>query len=61
MDIIIFLIWIALLLVPIFEEIGLFGIKLKREIQDLKTDLTGQILSLRTEVHNSIDLKRNKT
>lgn len=56
-DIKIFLIWIALLLVPIFEEISLFGIKLKREIDNLRTDLTGQILSLRTDIQNSIDFK----
>ena len=56
-DFIIFLIWIALLLVPFFEEINVFGIKLKREIEDLKTDLTSQIISLRSDVHNSINLK----
>ncbi|MCE7698998.1 MAG: hypothetical protein K8E24_009310 [Methanobacterium paludis] len=41
MDIVIFLVFIALLLVPIFEEINIFGIKLKREIEDIKTSVTG--------------------
>lgn len=38
-DIFIFLIFVALMLVPIFSEIDFFGIKLKKEIEDLKQDI----------------------
>lgn len=60
LDIIIVFIWIALLLMPLFQEINIFGLKLKREIDNLKTDLSSQITSLRTEVQNSVNIGMNQ-
>ena len=39
MDILVFLIWISLLLVPLFQEVSLFGVNLTKEIDSLKSDL----------------------
>ncbi len=60
LDILIVFIWIALLLMPLFDEIGIFGFKLKKEIDNLRTDLTSQMISLRTEVQNSIQIGTNQ-
>lgn len=49
-DVFVFLIWIALMLVPIFQEISFFGIELKQSIEDLK----GQINEVKNEIHNKI-------
>lgn len=53
-DIIIFLIWIALIAAVIFKEVDFFGVRLKREIDNLRTDLKEQITTLRSEIHNTI-------
>lgn len=57
MDIFIFLIWISLLLVPLFQEVSFFGIKLKKEIDSLKSDVKEQIINLRSEIQSSIDVR----
>lgn len=54
MDIFIFLIWISLLLVPLFQEVSFFGIKLKKEIDSLKSDVKEQIVNLRSYIQNTI-------
>lgn len=48
------LIWFALALVPIFHEIDIFGVKLKQEIQELKTEVAKQFAVLQTEVRTSV-------
>ncbi len=52
-DIFIFLIFVALMLVPIFSEIEFFGIKLKREIEDLKQDINIKLGDIKNEIRNS--------
>ncbi len=54
LDVIAFVIWVALLLAPIFQEVNLFGVKLKQEIKSLKEDVRHQITNLQTEVRASI-------
>jgi hypothetical protein len=49
-DVFIFLIFVALMLVPIFSEIEFFGIKLKKEIEDLKHDLNIKLGDIRNEI-----------
>lgn len=49
-DSIIFLVWIAVCLAPIFSEMKLFGIELKQEVQELKKDMLHQVALLKTEV-----------
>src|SRR4051812_4533438 len=49
-DIFVFLVFVALMLAPIFSEIELFGIKLKQEIKELKKDVTEKISDLRNDI-----------
>ncbi|MBD3338452.1 MAG: hypothetical protein GF353_05055 [Candidatus Lokiarchaeota archaeon] len=52
-DVFIFLIFVALMLVPIFSEISFFGIKLKKEIEELKSNLDLNFGELKNEIHNT--------
>jgi len=48
-EIIIFLIWIALLLAPLFREVSFFGISLKNKIDSLRDE----IITLKNEIHST--------
>jgi len=50
--IIVFLVWIALLLWPLFKEINLFGFSLKKEIDSLKSEVKEQRLEFREQIVN---------
>lgn len=52
-DVFVFLIFVALTLVPIFSEIEFFGIKLKKEIEDLKQDISIKLGDIKNEIHNT--------
>ncbi|MEP0712972.1 MULTISPECIES: hypothetical protein [Bacteroidota] len=52
-DIFLFIIFIALMLAPIFAEIELFGIKLKQEIEDLKNDINLKFGDIKNEIRVS--------
>ena len=39
----IFIVWIVLLLVPLFSEISIFGIGVKRELRDLRKEVKKQV------------------
>ncbi len=49
-DVFLFVVWIALLLAPVFQEVSLFGISLKQKFDELKTELAG----LRADIQNSV-------
>lgn len=53
-DIFVFLVWTALLLVPVFQEVEFFGFKFKQEIEKAKEELKSEILSVRTELRNEV-------
>jgi hypothetical protein len=53
-DIIILLIWIALIAAFIFREVDFFGVRLKREIDNLRTEFREQIFNLRSDIQNTI-------
>jgi hypothetical protein len=55
-DVVVFVIWICVCLAPIFQEIYLFGVKLKQQIEDLKKDVNHQLSILKTEIKSSIDV-----
>lgn len=57
LDIIILLIWISLLVMPLFQEVSFYGLKLKKEFNTLKSDMKEQIINLRSDVQNSINFK----
>lgn len=56
-DVIVFLVWIALLVVPIFPEVELFGLEFKQEVQRLKEELKTEIHSVRAEFRNVGDVR----
>src|SRR6266446_2760204 len=56
-DIVVFVIWVALLLAPLFNEVSLLGITLKREIEDLKGFVSAQVVDIRSEVRNAVDVR----
>jgi len=58
-DAVILVIWLALMLVPIFQEINLFGVKLKQEIKSLKDEVRQQISNLQTEIRTTVRTEVN--
>lgn len=58
-DIALFIVWVSVLLAPIFTEIEFFGFKTRQEIRSLKTELGHQILNLQSEVRTSIRTEFN--
>jgi hypothetical protein len=52
-DVLVLLIWVALFLAPVFQEVGFFGIKLKQHLSELKQEVD----SLRTDIRNTIDVQ----
>lgn len=55
-DAIVFGIWISVCLAPIFQEMDLFGIKLKQQIDDLKKDVNHQLSQMKTKLKLSIEV-----
>jgi hypothetical protein len=53
------LIWVSLALAPIFQDINLFGLKFKQEVESLKEHVSNQISSLRTEIRTNIHTEVN--
>ena len=61
LDVFVFLIWIALLLIPLFKEVKFFGIELRQEIDSLRKEVKEQIVNLRSEIQTSINLQNRIT
>ena len=51
-DIVIFLILTALLVIPLFQEVSIFGVSFKQKIDTLKEEFDTQIIGLKSEIHN---------
>lgn len=60
-DVFVFLIFIVLMLVPIFSEIEFFGIKLKKELNQLKDDINIKFGDIKNEIRNSQTQTVNQT
>lgn len=58
-DIVVFLVWVALCLGPLFKEIELPGIKLKQEIKDLKNNVEKELSSIRNKLRVNSDIRSN--
>lgn len=56
-DIVVFVIWVALLLAPLFAEVSLLGITLKQELDELKGFVSAQVADIRNEVRNAVDIR----
>lgn len=57
-DAFLFLLWIVLILCPIFSEISFFGLSVKRELENLRNDIQLQITNLRIEIQNKLNLSQ---
>lgn len=57
MDVFVFLVWISLLLAPLFKEVSFFAMKFKQEIDSLKNEFREQVINLRSEIQTSISLQ----
>jgi hypothetical protein len=60
-DVFVFLIFVALMLVPIFSEIEFFGLKLKKEIEELKADINLKFGDIKNEIRTSQNQTLNQT
>jgi len=56
-DIVVFVIWIALLLAPLFSELSLLGITLKQHAEEMKSFVASQANEIRSEVRNAVDVR----
>lgn len=56
-DILLFLVWLGVCLGPLYSEIRLPGLTLKRKIEEAKRQLSGDIESLRNEIRTSVEVR----
>ena len=56
-DVVAFIVWVALLLAPLFNEVSLLGITFKQEAEELKKFVAAQVSEIRTEVRNAVDIR----
>lgn len=49
--------WVALLLAPLFSEVELLGVKLKREVEKAKDELKREIVALKTDITSAVDIR----
>ena len=54
-DVFIFSVWAVLVLVPLFQELNLFGIELKQELRELRSELKSELLNLRSEIRTTAE------
>lgn len=60
-DVFIFLVFVALLLVPIFSEFEFLGLKLKQQIEELETEIKVKFGDLKNELKNEIRNSQTQT
>jgi hypothetical protein len=56
-DTIAFVIWVCLMLAPIFAEIKIFGFEFKQKIEELKQHFDRQITTLRSDIQANVELR----
>jgi hypothetical protein len=54
-DVFVFSVWAALVLVPLFQELSLFGIEVKQEVRELRSELKSELVNLRSQIRNTGD------
>lgn len=57
LDFIILPVWLALCLLPLFEEFSILGMTFKKEVKKLKSEISKQLTMIRTDIQNTINLK----
>jgi hypothetical protein len=53
-DTLVLAVWVALLLVPLFSEVELLGVKLKQVVDEAKKEIKSDITALRSEVSTAV-------
>jgi hypothetical protein len=56
-DLFILVIWVALAISPLFQEISLPGVTLKQQFEELKKDVKQELVNIRTAIANSVDVR----
>lgn len=54
-DVFVFSVWAALVLVPLFQELNLFGIELKQEVRELRSELKSELVNLRSQIRSTAE------
>jgi hypothetical protein len=57
LDMLVVVVWIALMLAPVFGELKLFGMSFKHQVEALKDDLKAEFWSIRSEVRTAVDAR----
>jgi hypothetical protein len=60
-DVVVFLVWMAVCLAPIFKDVKLFGLELKQDIEQLKREISHQLALMKVELQSSIDISSSNT
>ncbi|MBE4245322.1 hypothetical protein HJ077_22280 [Vibrio parahaemolyticus] len=60
-DAVVFLVWVAVALSPIFKDMKLFGLHLKQDIEQLKKDLNHQLSLMKVELQSSIEVSSSNS
>jgi hypothetical protein len=56
-DVPIFIVWTALLVLPFFQEVTLFGMTFKKELAEMKADVKDEISGLRSDIRSAVDVR----
>src|ERR1700757_799157 len=54
-DVFVFSVWAALVLVPLFQELNLFGIELKQEVRELRSEFKSELVNLGSQVRSTAE------
>ena len=56
-DVVVFLVWIALAVAPIFAEVDLFGVKLKQQIGEIKEEIAALRIAISQNQHQTVNVQ----
>jgi hypothetical protein len=56
-DIFVFLVWVALCLIPFFQEMSFFGMKFRQELREFRHHVDERISFLQNDIRNTIELR----
>jgi ribosomal protein L20 len=56
-DVFIFIIWVVLFLLPLFQEMSFFGFTFKKEIEAIKSEVKEQVASIRSEIRSNVSVR----
>ncbi|GLP97124.1 hypothetical protein [Paraferrimonas sedimenticola] len=55
-DVVVFIVWIAVCLAPIYQEMNLLGFSFKQKFDELKKDINHQLSLMKVELQSSIEV-----